>query len=190
MTWLSHTTIATAIILPFNPGAIPLVVAGSTAPDWLEWILKPMVPHLKHRNETHYLALWIGLLLVSFIIDFNNMLFWFSFGGITHVLADSLTVSGVPLSPFDKTRFHLFGGAIKESAFYKFRTGSLSEYIIAFSLLAFAVVLNNPINMLTNMSKDALHVETFNPFITDYRKMFNQKIIDAKEYKLNRFSIF
>ena len=134
------------------------------------------------------------LLIVSLAVDFNNMLFWFSFGGITHVLADSLTVSGVPLSPFDRTRFHLFGGAIKESGFYKFRTGSMSEYIIAFSLLAFAVLLNNPINSLVNFgTKQSLHVEQvepFNPYIVNYRDMFQKKVIDELEYKTNRFSFF
>lgn len=194
MTWLSHTTIATALVLPFAPHAIPIVVAGSTAPDWLEWVLKPFFPYIKHRNETHYLALWIILFILSFAIDFNSLLFWFSLGGITHVLADSLTVSGVPLSPFDRTRFHLFGGAIKESGFYKFRTGSMSEYIIAFSLLAFAIVLNNPIHALVNFgSNKVLHVdqvEPFNPYIVNYREMFQKKVIDELEYKTNRFSFF
>jgi len=185
MTWLSHTTIATAVALPFNPAAIPIAVAGSTAPDWMEGLLKPFMPHLKHRKETHYLFFWIFAFALSFLIDYRDILFWFTLGGITHILADSLTISGVPLSPWSKTKFHLFGGALKESSFYKFRTGGQSEYIIAFSMLVIAIMLNNPINML---AKD--NHNNFNPYMFNYRELHSDKIIDSKEYKENRFNFF
>ena len=70
----------------------------------------------------------------------------------------------------------------------------MSEYIIAFSLLAFAIVLNNPIHALVNFgSNKVLHVdqvEPFNPYIVNYREMFQKKVIDELEYKTNRFSFF
>lgn len=183
MTWISHTTIATALALPFNPAAIPAAVAGSTAPDWLENIIRPFYP-VEHRKETHYLVLWLLLLLCSFLIDINNMLFWFALGGLSHIAADSLTISGIPLSPWHKTKFHLFGGKIKEGDFYKFRTGDLSEYIIAFSMLAFALYISNPHTIFSKNS------DTFNPFYINNHKLYEEKIIDEKEYRERRFEFF
>jgi len=61
------------------------------------------------------------------------MIFWFGIGYLTHWVADSMTISGVPISPYDKHKIHLFGG--------KLRTGDMGEYIISFSLLAVAVFI-------------------------------------------------
>ncbi|EAH8125088.1 metal-dependent hydrolase, partial [Campylobacter coli] len=52
MTWKSHLAIGTAISLPFSPFGTPLAMLGSTAPDWIEWILKFFGIHVKHRGET------------------------------------------------------------------------------------------------------------------------------------------
>jgi inner membrane protein len=52
------------------------------------------------------LALW----------DWHGLVFWFSLGGLLHVLCDALTVTGVPLGPWSDRRFHLFGGRVRTGA--------------------------------------------------------------------------
>lgn len=42
----------------------------------------------------------------------------FAWGGLSHVLADSLTVSGVPFSPYSERRFHLHGGRLRTGGGY------------------------------------------------------------------------
>ena len=98
--------------------------AGSTAPDWLEWVANAIGKRVKHRSVTHYAAGWgIGTLVFALLWDFHNIGLAFFYGGSTHVLADALTVTGVPFAPNSDRRFHLFGGRL--------RTGGAGEYGIA-----------------------------------------------------------
>ncbi|EJT7847567.1 hypothetical protein N3136_004854, partial [Salmonella enterica subsp. enterica serovar Typhimurium] len=87
MTWKSHLAIGTAISLPFSPFGTPLAMLGSTAPDWIEWILKFFGIHVKHRGETHFLIIPLSIIIISFVIDFNNFLFWFGMGYLSHWIA-------------------------------------------------------------------------------------------------------
>jgi inner membrane protein len=179
MTWKSHIAIATACTIPFNPALIPAAALGSTAPDWSEWILKFFGIQVQHRGITHYLYIPFLFILLSFVIDFKSIIFWFGIGYLTHWVADSLTPSGVPISQFDNHRIHLFGGRI--------RTGSFMEYILAFGFLLLVVSLVKPLDMIKN--RDDLN-NYFNVYFNDYGKMYEQKIIDEKTYKENRFNLF
>ena len=40
MKWVSHVLIAGAVCAVFNPLAVPAALAGSTAPDWFEFLIK------------------------------------------------------------------------------------------------------------------------------------------------------
>jgi inner membrane protein len=190
MTWLSHTSIATAIALPFSPLHIPIIVLGSTAPDWIETLLTTFGFEIQHREETHYLTSWLILIVISFFIDFNNLLFWFAIGGLSHILEDSLTISGVPFSPYSTHRFHLFGGALDESSFYKFRTGSIVEYVIAFSILGLVVFFVNPASNFINNYNKSEDEKTYNVYYQNYKELYKKGIIDEKEYKELRFKMF
>ncbi|ARR01450.1 metal-dependent hydrolase [Campylobacter porcelli] len=178
MTWKSHTAIAAAISLPFNPSALPLALLGSTAPDWLEWVLKFLGKPVAHRTTTHYLIVPLGLILLSFFIDFRDWLFWFGIGYLSHWLADSLTITGVPISPLDKSNFTLFGG--------RFKTGEPSEYIVAFGLLAISLFFTKPSTDFLN--SDPLN--QFKVFLMDYKKLNENGVIDNKEYLEMRFKFF
>lgn len=173
MTWKSHIAIATAVTIPFNPMGIPFAILGSTAPDWSEWILKLFGHHVEHRGATHYLIVPLAIIGLSFIIDYHNFLFWFGIGYLTHWFADSLTVSGVPLSPNAKHRIHFFGG--------KFRTGDPIEYGISFGLLLVVLLIVKP-------DLDQIEEEyRYNPYFTEYGKLYDKRIIDEKEYHDKRF---
>ena len=179
MTWKSHIAIATACAIPFNPALVPAVALGSTAPDWSEWVLKFFGVQVQHRGMTHYLYIPVAIIILSFFLDFQNIMFWFGIGYLTHWLADALTPSGVPISQYDNHRIHFFGGKIK--------TGSFMEYILAFGFLLLVISLVKPLDMLKNQND--LN-NNFNVYFNDYGKMYNQKIIDEKTYKEHRFDLF
>lgn len=174
--------IATAVTLPFNPMAIPVALAGSTAPDWSEWILKFFGIRVQHRGATHYLYIPLLIIALSFLIDYKSLIFWFGIGYLTHWIADSFTISGVPLSQFDKHRIHLFGG--------KLRTGQSTEYLIAYSLLGLSILFSS--NNISNLSflKDNQNEVVFQKFNIDYSNLHEKKIIDNKEMIENRFKFF
>jgi len=176
MTWKSHIAIATAVTLPFNAELIPIAAAGATAPDWIEWILKFFGIHCQHRKETHYLIIPLAIIALSFLIDYRNILFWFGIGYLTHWVADSLTISGVPLTPWDNRKIHFFGGAL--------RTGEPKEYVYSFGLLAISVFLFKP--TLASFTGE----NSFNPYNVNFKHLYEQKIIDEKEYYDNRFRFF
>lgn len=177
MTWKSHVAIASAICLPLNPPALPFAIIGSTAPDWLESVLPPLIGRkLTHRKETHYLIIPIIIILIAILIDYKSFLFWFGVGYLTHWFADALTITGVPVSPLSRHNVTLFGG--------KIRTGDFIEYIIAFGFL-FAVLF---------IFKPSLNIfeteRSFNAYLMDYSYLNDNKIIDNKEFLEKRFKLF
>jgi len=179
MTWKSHIAIATACVLPFNPAALPAAIVGSTAPDWSEWVLSFFGISVQHRGATHYLIVPLAIIGLSFLFDFRSLIFWFGIGYFTHWFADSLTISGVPISPYDNSRVHFFGGRI--------RTGDMIEYIIAFSLLAISVTVAKPIinNFISYEGESS-----FSVFSMDYEDLNSKNIIDNQEYLERRFKFF
>jgi len=179
MTWKSHIAIATAITLPFNPAALVVSNLGATAPDWLEQILKFFGIHVEHRGATHYLIVPIIIIVISFITDYKNMLFWFGVGYLSHWATDALTITGVPISPWDTSRVHFFGG--------KLRTGDTLEYVIAFSLLAMSITVAKP---MLNFFKTEETEVSFNVFNMDYGDLNKKNVIDNKEYLERRFKFF
>lgn len=178
MTWKSHLAIAAAVTIPFNPALIPSALLGSIAPDLSEQVLKLFGIYVPHRGFTHYVYIPILFILLSFFLDFKDIIFWFGIGYFTHWFADSLTPSGVPISQFDNHRVHFFGGKIK--------TGSPFEYIISFGFLIIVLNFVKPLDNLTNKDKN----NNFNVYFNDYKEMYDDKIIDEKTYKENRFKLF
>lgn len=174
MKWVSHIGIAGATTAIVAPALVPVAVLGGTAPDWLEWVAKMVGKEVKHRQQTHYFSHWLILLVFAFFIyDFNGFIAAFAWGGVTHILADAVTITGVPFSPLSDRRFHLFGGRL--------RTGSPSEYLIAGAFVAVCCV----IFMVTHR-----HSGGFVPFFFDWGGYYQDGIIDASEWKKNRFRIF
>jgi inner membrane protein len=180
MTWKSHVAIAAAVTIPFNPALLPAAALGATAPDWSEWVLKFFGIRVTHRGATHYLIVPLGIIAISFIIDFQNIIFWFGIGYLTHWIADSMTISGVPLSPYDRNKIHLFGG--------KLRTGDMTEYIISFSLLAVVLLIFNPTKAY--LTADEKKPIKYNPYFIDYNDLYDRQIIDERSFLEKRFKLF
>jgi inner membrane protein len=172
MKWVNHVAIGGAATAVWRPELVPLAVLGSTAPDWLEWLLKAMGRRVTHRTVTHYVVYWVmGILFGLFLWDFHHALTAFCAGGLSHVLADALTIQGVPMGWWSDRRFHLFGGRL--------RTRQMGEYWVAGGV----VVICLAIGMMTKHWGN----QDFSPFFYDWADCYKRGLCDAKEWKENRF---
>ena len=175
MKWVNHLAIAGATTALVSPSLVPVALLGSTAPDWLEWVLKALGNPVRHRTVTHYLLGWALLLAFGLgLWDFHGMVAAFAWGGLSHVLADACTVMGVPFSPHSDRRFHLFGGRL--------RTGGSGEYGVAWGLVAVCLV----IAVLFKPHGGS----GWYPFFYDWAGLYQSGVIDAKEWKDNRLKFF
>ena len=143
MRWRSHVVfgISAGMFLDSPPEAYPLLVLGTVFPDKAEAGVIP------HRTITHSLLLWtllflgfralLGIvfsslpeeLLKSAAFFTANAVQGFFVGALSHLLADSLTITGVPIF-LHRPRV----------AFRFFRTGSTGEDVfvaVVFGIAAF-----------------------------------------------------
>ncbi len=180
MIWRNHVIIGASLGAVINPLAIPTAVLGATAPDWLEWCIKPFYP-IGHRTLTHIVIYWIlAILFFAFVIDYRHLGLGFAIGGFSHVMADACTIAGVPFAPWSDAKFHLFGG--------KLRTGNGGETIVAglFAVICFCFVMYSPVKFGT-----AATIESgFIPFFYDHKGNYEKGLIDGKEWKDNRLKFF
>lgn len=99
--------------LPAAAAAITAATVGATAPDWLEIRTggRTLIPH---RTLTHYLPVWVALLIAgAWWADHQAvpgaLLLGFALGGLAHWLGDLGTPMGVPVwRPFHRTSLHLW----------------------------------------------------------------------------------
>ncbi len=173
MKWVNHIAIAGATTAVINPTLVPFAVLGGTAPDWLEWVFAALGRKVKHRTVTHYVTGWaIGLAAALLLWDFNGILAGFFYGGLTHVLVDSLTIAGVPFSPHSDRKFHLFGGRL--------RTGAAGEYFVAWGIVGVCLIVSMTLKPI---------ISGFYPYFYGWGNLYEQGLIDGKEWKDNRFNI-
>jgi inner membrane protein len=72
MKWQNHMIIGASFGAVINPLIIPVAVLGSTAPDWLEYVLKICGYRVKHRTVTHVLLYWLaGIAFFKLVIDYH-----------------------------------------------------------------------------------------------------------------------
>ncbi|MCE7650256.1 metal-dependent hydrolase [Vibrio fluvialis] len=136
MKWLNHGLIAGAVCAVVSPPHVPICIAGATAPDWIEYVVKVFGHNIKHRGTTHIFTHWLIVALVfTFVWDYQGVGMAFAWGGVSHILTDAMTVSGVPFSPYSDRRFHLFGG--------RFRTGGPVEYAISAGVVIVCIALSH-----------------------------------------------
>ena len=175
MRWYNHTLLAAAPAALIAPAMLPAVVLGATAPDWLEWLLKALRHPVKHRGPTHWLTVWLVVLMLGAVLPgwTGGVVLAFGWGGLSHVLADALTVSGVPFSPLSERRFHLLGGRL--------RTGGAGEYGIAWGVVLVCWVLRGQL---------AAPGSGYAPFFPNWAERYEQGTATAKEWRDNRFRFF
>lgn len=172
MLWQSHVIVAGSYAALVRPDLVPVAALGATAPDWLEWVISPFVA-VRHRTVTHYVVAWTAAaLFFALVIDFRGYGLAFALGGLSHVLLDALTISGVPFGPWSQHRFHLFGGKVK--------TGSMNEFLVVG-----VIVLGAAAIYFTKPKSD----NEFMPFFFQWGSLYEQGIIDGIEWKANRFKL-
>lgn len=173
MKWISHITLAASVAAVTNPILIPGAVAGATAPDWLEHVLRALAVEVRHRGITHIVSFWIlGVALCWFGVDYRHLGLAFFAGGLSHVLCDALTISGVPFYPWSDRRFHLFGGRLK--------TGSPGEMMLVIATVMLCILVY----------RTAPNMGGFNPWFPDWHEYYDQGVASEYEWKQNRFRFF
>jgi inner membrane protein len=179
MKWISHSIIAAATCAVVNPVLVPVAILGGTAPDWIEPLANRFLGQkFTHRKETHYVTTWVlACLFFGLFYDYLNIGLAFSYGGLTHVLCDSLTVSGIHFSPFSNKRFHLVGGRLVN--------GSAGEYIIALSILFICVLFVYTFGL--QFSTGTTAENGFLPFFFEWWNYYDAGLIDGAEWRANRF---
>ena len=171
MKWFNHILIAGSTTAILAPALVPVAILGSTAPDWLEWVAKGLGHPVKHRTTTHIVLYWLMAMAFAYVVyDLNGILLAFAYGGLTHVLADSLTIMGVPFTPFSDRRFNLLGGRL--------RTGESGEYLVAGGIAVVCMFVAMQLHTLSE----------FFPFFYNWGSLYEQGIIDGYEWKQNRLN--
>ncbi|MFN3480657.1 MAG: metal-dependent hydrolase [Thermodesulfovibrionales bacterium] len=161
MTWVSHILVGSSVGKLFGYGYV-LSAFGSVLPDLIENIAP-----VKHRGISHSLTIWLIVFVIAFLTNLQQALAIMIGVLIGHLLMDSLTVTGVPLFD-DRGRYiTLFGGRL--------RTGTPSEYIIAILIagLCTLAVFSGGVDLQ----------------VTKWKLLYEQGIIDQREYRENRFRI-
>lgn len=171
MRWFNHMLIAGGTTAVIAPPLVPVAILGSTAPDWLEWINKAVGNPIEHRTTTHIVLYWaVALAAAIGVWDYQGIIAAFAYGGLTHVLADALTIMGVPLTPFSDRRWNLMGGRL--------RTGESGEFMVA-----------GGIAMVCFFVASQLYTKSdFFPFFYHWADLYQRGVIDAYEWKQNRFN--
>ena len=151
MKWVTHQTVGAgmAYVMGLPLLAVGAAWFGSIAPDVLDQKLAKLVPgdrktafYKVHRRTTHWLGWWIAIWIAAFAVpdldkaieglpELPLLVAGLGFGGVSHILLDMCTPSGVPLKPFSYSpRFSL----------KLCKTGSLGEYLFlaaSVALMAF-----------------------------------------------------
>ena len=158
----------TAVIAP---PLVPVAILGSTAPDWLEWVSKALGKPVAHRTSTHIVLYWAAALAVALgVWDYQGIIAAFAYGGLTHVLADALTIMGVPLTPFSDRRWNFLGGRL--------RTGESGELMVAGGITVICFFVASQLHTTSD----------FFPFFYHWSDLYQRGIIDAYEWKQNRLN--
>lgn len=137
MKWITHqaTAVAAALALHLPLGGIAAACAGAVLPDVLDQRMAGLAPTRRgqqkifnavHRGTTHWFGWWLAVCAAAFVLTPASLgslgrdaLLGLGFGGLSHVLLDMLTPSGVPLTPFSRQN---------KLSLKLCSTGSLGEY--------------------------------------------------------------
>lgn len=176
MKWFNHIAIAASTMAVVSAPLVPIAILGATAPDWLERLHVALTGiRLRHRGPTHFVVMWmLGLFATLSLYDVHHIGAAFFYGGLTHVVSDAFTVTGVPFSPLSDRRFHLFGGRI--------RTGNPEEYLASGSVVIVCAIIAIATRHYADVS--------YAPFFFDYPAYYQDGLVDAKEWRDHRFKFF
>jgi membrane-bound metal-dependent hydrolase YbcI (DUF457 family) len=127
-------------------------------------MIEQFMPRAKHRGISHSLIIWILALFLAWHTPLRSLFIGVCAG---HLLADSLTIMGIPLLGDKSQRITIFNGLI--------RTGGLAEYGVAFGFAALCIFLgSNGFSLGSGTNR--------------FQSLYESGIIDRKELIANRFN--
>ena len=147
MKWITHhaTAVAAALALHLPAAGVAAACVGAVMPDVLDQRMAGLAPTRRgrqkifnavHRWTTHWFGWWLILCVVAFAAPGAQMgpvgrdvLLGLGFGGLSHVVLDMLTPSGVPLTPFSRSN---------KFSLKLCSTGSLGEYCFLLCVVGLA----------------------------------------------------
>lgn len=136
MKWKSHIGIGVSYGYATMNGELNTLIAlgiGSIIPDVIDRFVSMGNENLwksVHRKASHWWVLYISVILLSVYTGWYY-LYFFGIGGLLHIYADSLTVSGVPfINPLRA------GYGFKKAV-----TGKITEYAYAIGILLAVMAL-------------------------------------------------
>jgi inner membrane protein len=115
-----------------------------------------------------FLLIWVILLIASFFVP---VILPLASGGMLFIVGELTTLEGIRISPLSRHKVHILKGM--------HRKGEFSEYIFI-GLIIIAVLL------LPHGREE----NKFVPYMYDWEKLYEEGIIDAKEWKEHRFDYF
>lgn len=164
MTWVSHILVGSSAGKIAGYGYV-LSAFGSVLPDLIEYIIPT-----KHRGISHSLAMWLILFAIGWITGIEQIRAILLGVLIGHLLMDSLTITGVPFWDEKGRYVTLFGG--------KLRTGTAGEYAIAIVIAIIAYGISYSGAATTKQSS-----------WPSWKSLYEQGVIDKREYRENRWRI-
>ena len=114
MKWITHQTagVGAALALHLPLEGVVAACLGAILPDKLDQAIAKRSRNPQrtfnqiHRGTTHWFGWWVAILLVacSHLVPphWQPALLGIGLGGISHVVLDMLTPSGIPLHPFSR----------------------------------------------------------------------------------------
>lgn len=147
MKWITHQTagVGAALALHLPLEGVVAACLGAILPDKLDQAIAKRSRNPQrtfnqiHRSTTHWFGWWVAILLVacSHLVPphWQPALLGIGLGGISHVVLDMLTPSGIPLHPFSRKN---------KLSFKVCSTGSVGEYVFLGVMLVLLGFLLGP----------------------------------------------
>ena len=118
-----------------------------------------------------YLLVWVVVGIVGGV--FGVEMLAFGLGGLLFVVAELTTLKGVELVPFFAHRVHVLKGSR--------RKGELMEYFLVLLIVVAALLLSRDLRGDENK---------FVPYMYDWSRLYEDGLVDPREWKEHRFDYF
>jgi hypothetical protein len=119
-----------------------------------------------------FLMVWPLLTAILWLLPWPAAV-WFGIGGVFYVAMELLTLEGIQPWPFSELRLHGLKGT--------HRKGDFNEYVIVV-LIIFTILLVS--------FRDGSQIKQFHPYLYQWEQLYQQGLIDGKEWRDNRSNVF
>jgi len=118
-----------------------------------------------------FLIVWPLLTVIGWFLPWPFAV-WFGLGGVFYVIMELLTLEGIQPIPFSRLRLHGFKGT--------HRKGDFNEYMIVGLIIVVILLV---------FFRDDTQTQQFYPYLYQWEKLYQQGLIDGKEWRDNRTNV-